>query len=891
MAMSGGRARTVAVLAGALALAFARNVSGADDAGEPADSSVDAGAPDGAVAGPTGGPTSPEAAPHALAPPTPIEMPPIAYPADAPPLADAVEVEVVLTIDPQGAVSAVEVVRSAGPAADDAVVAGVKRFRFRPATQDGVPIAVRVPFAQRFEPPPPPPTPAEPERDALIEGLVQTRGTRAPLAGATVAAIDPATGKVVTTTTDAGGVFVLPVRSERDLELRITAPEHQRFVQTERLAPRQRLRVKYLVDRKSYGQYESFVRAETDRNEVSRITLSGPEIRRIPGTFGDPFRVINVLPGVTTAMGLLPLPIVRGNSPGTTGLLLDGVRLPLLFHLLAGPSVVHPEFIDHVDFYPGGFPVYYGGYTGGIVDGVTRAARPGERRIDIDLNLTQTGGLVREPLPDGVTATVAGRIGYPGILLSLLAPNVNLSYWDYQARFDAGDATHHFVAFFYGAGDDLQTRDRSTQPFTTVADLQFHRMDFRYTHGGADSSETYRVVFGYDNTQIAAGGGSTDISGDNGLGNGTWSVNPRLAVRRTPAPWLQLNFGLESFDHSVSNPPASTNTPNTMQAMNAAMLFNPSGFYSESGAFVEAIWLPTPNLRLMPGVRADVYDERLDGGGGVTQWSVDPRLLGRYHLAGVADGRLTLKGVVGRYHQPPRLFISIPGLDSSALSLGLLASTQYSVGAEAKLGHAVELDVNTYYNDMNPVIFDLTVNPTATDVQQPQPPYPPWQLPPPRPGERDQTLNDLFTKRAGRSYGLEVLLRRRVSDGLFGWISYTLSRSERLSPQGWQLFDFDRLHVLNLVAGVNLPRNWEVGARVLYQTGTPLTTELGTNVARADNQFRLDLRFDKRAVWNRWLLDFYVDIINTTVAAESGGLLGANSIRYLVPTIGFRAVL
>ena len=95
-----------------------------------------------------------------------------------------------------------------------------------------------------------------------------------------------------------------------------------------------------------------------------------------------------------------------------------------------------------------------------------------------------------------------------------------------------------------------------------------------------------------------------------------------------------------------------------------------------------------------------------------------------------------------------------------------------------------------------------------------------------------------------------------------------------------------------MVTGLRLPRNWELGdARPAIRRGTPLTTIFGTNVARSDRQFRLDLRLDKRAVWNRWLLDFYVDIINTTVAAESGGLVGANSIRYLVPTIGFRAVL
>src|SRR5205814_1872440 len=83
-----------------------------------------------------------------------------------------------------------------------------------------------------------------------------------------------------------------------------------------------------------------------------------------------------------------------------------------------------------------------------------------------------------------------------------------------------------------------------------------------------------------------------------------------------------------------------------------------------------------------------------------------------------------------------------------------------------------------------------------------------------------------------------------------------------------------RLHILNFVAGLRLPRNWEFGTRVLLQSGTPLTTIFGHNVSRSDGQFRLDLRVDKRAVWNGWLLDFYVDVINSTVSAESGGLVG-----------------
>jgi hypothetical protein len=331
--------------------------------------------------------------------------------------------------------------------------------------------------------------------------------------------------------------------------------------------------------------------------------------------------------------------------------------------------------------------------------------------------------------------------------------------------------------------------------------------------------------------------------------------------------------------------------PTSAVATDVAKLFNPNGFYSETGAFVQAVLSPQSRLRIMPGVRADVYDETLDAGGRVTKTSADPRLLARCRLTGADRGNVWVKGVVGRYHQPPRLFVPVPGLDASSLGLGLLASTQYSVGAEATFGKAAELDVNTYYNSMDPILFDLTVNPAASDVQQPQPTFMAGTIPTMPTGQQSPTLSNLFAKRVGRSYGLEVLLRRREADRLFGWLSYTLSRSERQSAQGWQLFDFDRVQVLNLVAGIRLPRNWELGLRGLYQTGTPLTTIFGTNVARSDPQFRLDMRIDKRAVWNRWLLDFYVDIVNTTVSSESGGLAGGQSFRYLVPTLGFRAVL
>ena len=60
----------------------------------------------------------------------------------------------------------------------------------------------------------------------------------------------------------------------------------------------------------------------------------------MPGAFGDAFRAVDALPGVTPIISGLPFFFVRGSPPGNVGTYIDGVRVPLLFHLGAGPSVV-----------------------------------------------------------------------------------------------------------------------------------------------------------------------------------------------------------------------------------------------------------------------------------------------------------------------------------------------------------------------------------------------------------------------------------------------------------------------------------------------------------------------------------------------------------------------
>ena len=111
------------------------------------------------------------------------------------------------------------------------------------------------------------------------------------------------------------------------------------------------------------------------RQEIGQTTLSATDVREMPGAFGDPFRAIEALPGVTPVVSGLPFFYIRGAPPNDNAYFVDGIRVPLLFHVGIGEGVIHPALIDHVDFYPGAAPAAYGGSAGAVIDGSD--ARPG----------------------------------------------------------------------------------------------------------------------------------------------------------------------------------------------------------------------------------------------------------------------------------------------------------------------------------------------------------------------------------------------------------------------------------------------------------------------------------------------------------------------------------
>ena len=827
--------------------------------------------------GDTGSGSGSDAAKPSFVAPQAIGSTDVPFPPGTPPITTPVTVTVKLRIDKTGTVQTATLVTAPQPGFDEAVIAAAQTFHFQPATYGDQPVLVEINFTHTFLPQPPPVTPVAtdtgPARTTVLRGKLVELGTRAAVESATIA-IEVA-GTQYTAEADAKGEFRIALPAG-PAQISVFAPAHLPFVQRETLVATQELAVTYLVERSRYDPYEIVVVGDQRREEVSRITLRGPELQQVPGTFGDPFRVIQALPGVASVVSLLPFPVIRGASPSSTGFLIDGIRVPLLFHLLSGPSVINPDFIDEIQFYPGGAPASYGGYIGGIVDG--RTARGEGKLVDVDANLLQAGGLIRHPIKAiHATGTLAARYGYPGYLLSLATDQASLSYWDYQARLDGGTKANGWTVFAFGANDELDTVAANADP--TMANpplspsliLRFHRLDLRYHQTVGRFESVYRISGGYDRTYSRG----TDFD--------VWVAEPSIHVRFKQSEALTLAAGVEGHVRSLHQGGAADATNNAL-----AMITSGLSTSSTASAFAEALWRPTSDWLIRPGVRADVNDDKT-----ATKSSVDPRLTVRYKLGhrdlpdvppDSDDSAIWLKGSVGIYHQPPRFVLPLPGLDQMPLKYGLLRSYQTSLGAEVPLQHRFELTTEAYFNYTDPTIFDLSVN-AATAGTAGNTTLVPTSVTMGQDGPQD-LFNRLTKPQLGRSYGLEVMLRRQAKSGVFGWVSYTLSRAERFRDHSWAPYDFDRTHLVNVVMGLPLARNWDVGVRMQYQSGLPATTTSGYNTARADGYVRFDVRVDKRAVWRKWLLDFYVDITNVALLPEE--VTAGQTIRYVLPTLGLR---
>ena len=410
--------------------------------------------------------------------PTPVLVhpSPAAWPGDA---GGGGEVALLLTVDERGAVADVEVSGSPGEPFTSAALTAARGLVFEPVLSDGgavgVVLAYRYTFARAEDAGVAP-------KPGRLSGVVSTKGSRDVV---TLAQLRLEDGGVTLAETDTSGRFSVELPAG-DARIEVTAPGHLKRVFPEKVTAGQQVEVRYRLEPTFGRPYETVVRGQADRAELSRSTLSGAELHEAAGTGGQPLRVVMLLPGVVTPASGLSYPVVRGAVPAATGFFLDGVRMPQLYHLLAASSVVHPDFIERIDFFPANAPARYGRISGGVIGAHVAKARDDRVHLSVAADLLQANAFVEVPITStGTNITAAGSVNYAGWLLSALSAanafngtSPVLESYDYQARVEqkVGRGSVRLLAF--GSSDLAGVRSApGTYTPTLLAASRFHRVD------------------------------------------------------------------------------------------------------------------------------------------------------------------------------------------------------------------------------------------------------------------------------------------------------------------------------------------------------------------------------------------------------------------------------
>jgi TonB family protein len=808
-----------------------------------------------------------------------------------------------IAISATGSVDAVRVLESAGAAFDEAATAAAQQFQFEPAEVDGQPAAIRMQYRYRFalkDTAPVAPTRAE------LTGVIRDRKTKQPLAGVSV---ELGTGQ--TAVTDERGEFRFDGLAPGVVSVQLSGPELTTVRTEETLAAGQRVQTTYEVEPRpppEAGEVEEvdleiLVTAPPFRQEAVATEIRADQAKKVAGTQGDVVKVVENMPGVGRSGAGSGRLVVWGASPEDTRVYVDGVRIPILYHSGGLRSVLLSDQVESVELVPGGYGPAYGRGLGGLVsvklarfkppadltppappqgaEGVSSNGSserlPGHGSVGADL--IDASASVRAPIGQRFHIAAGFRRSYLDSLLPVFSDEDVGELFPIPRTTDAIARVAYvpsrreslMLGGFYSsdAVDRTVPNVDPTQFKQERRDLEFWRGYLRYESELEDGATVTLVPwFGRDENRLENRFGATPTR----LETDTTLYGLRAAWRGKVADPLTITVGAdgEIMTSDVRRAGATTSPAregdirvfgqapadqiNFDQWSTTITSVAPYGEL-DFGLFEDALHI-VPSFRFEPYLisanrRNPPVEDTPSVGLTTEDFALEPRLSVRYR----PDPRVLFTAAVGRYHQPPQ-----PEDLSSVFGnpkLGVASGTHLLFGTNVQVLRQLGIETT---------VFLTRGSGLAVRSGLPSP----------------LIAEALVPTGEGRSFGIQLLLRKELGDRWFGWIAHSITRSERRSNEDavWRLSDYDQTHVSTAVLSYDLGAGFEVGARGRIATGYPRTPVIGAfydsrrdsfepvfgpqNSLRIPVFWQVDARVSKSFKIGSTELETYLDVQNVT---------------------------
>jgi len=558
--------------------------------------------------------------------------------------------------------------------------------------------------------------------------------------------------------------------------------------------------------------------------EISMIQLDMKEISMVPVIFGekDILKSIQLLPGVKSAGEGNSGFFVRGGNADQNLILLDEAPVYSAAHLMGFFSVFNSGAIKDVQLFKGGMPAKYGGRLSSVLDVTMNDGNAKQFGISGGLGLISSNLTLEGPIKkDQGSFIISGRRTYADLFLKFAKDtaiqNTKLYFYDLnlKANYQIGENDRIYLSGYFG---------RDVLGFQDIMDMDW---------GNTTGTLRWNHVFG-DKLFLNSTLVYSDYNFKQGANFSEFSMSMLSGIKD-----LNLKEDFQFYANSKNTIKWGTNliyhTFNPGHIESNFEGFEPpvldDRFAYDAAAYISHEIKIGPRLAINYGIR---YSQFIP---------VGPGDYFTFNANGIVlDTVSYVKGeTIANYGGfEPRASASFILTDESSIKASYNRNRQYiHLISNSTAGTPLDTWIPSS-NIVKPEIADQVAlgyfqnfknNQWETSVEVY---YKTFQNQIEYKNGADLIINPLIESQLvfgeGRAYGLEVYAKKKTGR-LTGWISYTLSRTERsfveIDNGSWFPARHDRKHDFSIVGIYQLNQKWNLSASWIYYTGDAVTFPSG----------------------------------------------------------------
>jgi hypothetical protein len=594
---------------------------------------------------------------------------------------------------------------------------------------------------------------------------------------------------------------------------------------------------------------------------IEKINIK--DLEKMPNFFGeqDILKSIVLQPGVISTGDGSSSYYVRGGSVDQNLILYDEATIYNPNHILGFYSTFNNDIIKEATLYKGNMPAQYGGRLSSILDIKTREGDNKKVKISGGIGNITSKINFEGPLKEGFSSYLFSvRKTHINYLLQLSDQYKNNRINIYDLNFKINniiDSNNKIIISGYLGNDNIEIGAdlgiNWSNRFMTIQWEKRVKLNFKSTSTLYTSNYNYNNLFKTTNTNWILNSSIKD-----------YGIKQNLEYIKNKN---RINFGYNSIYYITEPKTYLQNLSNGFNNNGKKGIENILYFNNDTKL--------NKKISLEYGFRFNLYtflnDELLyDFENNITQvktiepnnknknfFNIEPRISTRYDMGKNKYLKFAVSRNVQHLHLLNNANIYEQWIANSDKVLPEIAD-QISLGLEKwSKNNFYELNVDIYYKNLqNQIDFKESIGFNSI-----------------------VNYENTIAYGIGKSYGLELKILKH--DDIFsGWISYSLSKSEKLiagiNNNNWYNNIQDRRHNISFLTMYKINRKINISSVFIYYSGSAITYPIGRytlfdqnvflygqrNVNRTPSYHRLDLSFNydnlsKKKIKSKWNFTIY----------------------------------